>query len=208
MKGLLLKDFYMTVKYCKLTLVVSGLFLVISFFNETSLFFMFYPCMICGLIPSTLLAYDERSRWQQYSMTMPYSKAQIVSSKYLIGLVSQLLMLIVIAVAQAIKMSTGGGFVLGDYLVTLMTVTVLSLFSSSVSLPFMFKLGVEKGRLSYYVMVGVACALSAVATALLNGETPQIVPLGSILPVLCIVAVGVYALSWYLAIVFFKKREL
>ncbi len=208
MKGLLLKDFYMTVKYCRMTLLISALFLTLSFFSETSLFFLFYPCMVCGLIPTTLLAYDERSRWLQYSMTMPYTQTQIVSSKYLIGLMAQTLMLLVIAVVQAIKMSTGSGFVLGDYLVTLMMVMVLSLLSSSISLPFIFKLGVEKGRLAYYVMVGVVCGLGAAATALLNGETQQPVALGSVLPVLCLFAAGIYALSWYLSIVFFKKREL
>ena len=207
MKGLLLKDFYMMIKYCRITLAVSVLFLVLAFFND-SLFILFYPSMICGLIPTTLLAYDERSRWLQYSMTMPYTKTQIVSSKYLIGLISQSLMLLVIAAVQAIKMSMSGGFMLREYLTMLMLVAVLSLFSSSVSMPFIFKLGVEKGRITYYVMVGVACALSAGTSVLLSNETPQPVALDGVLPVLLLIVTGIYALSWYLSVVFFKKREL
>ena len=148
----------MMIKYCRITLAVSVMFLVLAFFND-SLFILFYPSMICGLIPTTLLAYDERSRWLQYSMTMPYTKTQIVSSKYLIGLTGQILMLLVIAAVQATKMSMSGGFMLREYLTMLMLVAVLSLFSSSVSLPFIFKLGVEKGRITYYVMVGVVCGL-------------------------------------------------
>lgn len=207
MKGLILKDFYMMIKYCRITLAVSVMFLVLAFFND-NLFILFYPSMICGLIPTTLLAYDERSRWLQYSMTMPYTKTQIVSSKYLIGLISQSLMLLVIAAVQAIKMSMSGGFMLREYLTMLMLVAVLSLFSSSVSLPFIFKMGVEKGRIAYYVMVGVVCALSAGTSVLLSNETPQPVALDGVLPVLLLIVSGIYALSWYLSVVFFKKREL
>ena len=207
MKGLLLKDFYMMIKYCRITLAVSVMFLVLAFFND-NLFILFYPSMICGLIPTTLLAYDERSRWLQYSMTMPYTKTQIVSSKYLIGLISQSLMLLVIAAVQAVKMSMSGSFMLREYLTMLMLVAVLSLFSSSVSLPFIFKLGVEKGRIAYYVMVGVACGLSAGTSMLLSNETPQPIAFDSVLPVICLIAAGFYALSWYLSVVFFKKREI
>lgn len=207
MKGLLLKDFYMMIKYCRITLAVSVMFLVLAFFND-NLFILFYPSMICGLIPTTLLAYDERSRWLQYSMTMPYTQTQIVSSKYLIGLISQSLMLLVIAAVQAIKMSMSGGFMLREYLTMLMLVAVLSLFSSSVSLPFIFKLGVEKGRIAYYVMVGVACGLGGGVSVLLGKDTLQPVAFDAVLPVLLLIVAGIYALSWYLSVVFFKKREL
>ena len=206
MKGLLLKDFYMMIKYCRITLAVSVMFLVLAFFND-NLFILFYPSMICGLIPTTLLAYDERSRWLQYSMTMPYTQTQIVSSKYLIGLISQSLMLLVITAVQAIKMSMSGGFMLREYLTMLMLVAVLSLFSSSVSLPFIFKLGVEKGRIAYYVMVGVACGLGGGVSVLLGKDTLQPVAFDAVLPVLLLIAAGIYALSWYLSVVFFKKRE-
>ena len=207
MKGLLLKDFYMTIKYCRMTLVVSVLFLILAFFND-SLFILFYPSMICGLIPTTLLAYDERSRWLQYSMTMPYTKTQIVSSKYLIGLTGQILMLLVIAAVQAVKMRMSGSFMLREYLITLMLIAILSLFSSSVSLPFIFKLGVEKGRITYYVMVGVVCGLGGGASVVLGKEIPQHMALDSVLPVLLLIVAGIYALSWYLSVVFFKKREI
>lgn len=207
MKGLLLKDFYMTIKYCRMTLLVSVLFLILAFFND-SLFILFYPGMICGLIPTTLLAYDERSRWLQYSMTMPYTKTQIVSSKYLIGLIGQILMLLVIAAVQAVKMRMSGSFMLREYLITLMLIAILSLFSSSVSLPFIFKLGVEKGRITYYVMVGVVCGLGGGASVVLGKEVPQHMALDSVLPVICLIAAGIYALSWYLSVVFFQKREI
>ena len=209
MKGLLLKDLYMAAKYCRLPLVLAAVFMVVSYFSDTNLFFLFYPCMVCGMIPITLLGYDENSKWLQYSRTMPYTSAQIVSAKYLIGLFAQLLMLLLTAIVQALRMSTGSGLVLGEYLVLLMTLTVLSLVSSSISLPFMFKLGVQKGRLAYFFMVGIATAASVSMGTIFGEKLPEVAPVaGMILPVLCLIAAGIYALSWYLSIVLFKKREL
>ena len=209
MKGLLLKDLYMAVKYCRMPLLLAAVFMAVSFFSDTNLYFLFYPCMVCGMIPVTLLGYDENSRWLQYSRTMPYTSAQIVSAKYLMGLFAQLAMLLVTAVVQAIRMGMSGSFVFGEYLVLLMMLAVLSLISSSISLPFIFKLGVQKGRLAYFFMVGVATAASVSAGVLFGEKLPEVAPVASmILPVVCLIGIGIYALSWYLSIVFFKKREL
>jgi hypothetical protein len=42
----------------------------------------------------------------------------------------------------------------------------------------------------------------------LGKEIPQHMALDSVLPVLLLIVAGIYALSWYLSVVFFKKREL
>ena len=104
MKGLLLKDWYMMKMYCKSYHFIAVVFVALSLVSNGNMFFVFYPCLLCGMIPVNLLGYDERSRWMQYSGTMPYTKAQIVSGKYLIGLLAQLTILLVMGVAQAVKM--------------------------------------------------------------------------------------------------------
>ena len=208
MKGLLLKDFYMMLKYCRTYLLMVMVFIAVSFFNGESLLFVFYPCMLCGMIPVTLLSYDERSKWLQYSATMPYSRAQIVSGKYLIGLCIQAAMLLITGIAQAVRMSLNGAFSWEEYLVLMLMLTAMALLTSSISLPFMFKLGVEKGIMAYYVMIGVVCGGSVVASGLVEESMAQEIGLNAVLPVICLAGVGIYALSWYLSIVFFRKREL
>ena len=108
MKGLILKDLYMMKAYCKAYLLIAAVFIAVSFFGDSNLLFIFYPCMLCGVIPVNLLGYDERSRWMQYSESMPYTKAQIVSCKYLIGLGTQIIMMTVTGIAQAIRMHING----------------------------------------------------------------------------------------------------
>ena len=208
MKGLLLKDLYMTAKYCRSYLLIAAVFIAVSFVGNDNMFFIFYPCLLCGMIPVNLLGYDERSRWLQYSETMPYSRAQIVSGKYLIGLGAQSAMLIVTAIAQAIRMNINNSFSASDYLVMIMLLLIMSMLSSSICLPFIFKLGVEKGRMAYYVMIGIICGGSVVASTVLRDAMQSDIKLNGVLALVAVLGIAIYALSWYLSIVFYKKREL
>ncbi len=208
MKGLLLKDLYMTAKYCRSYLLIAAVFIAVSFVGNDNMFLIFYPCLLCGMIPVNLLGYDERSRWLQYSETMPYSRAQIVSGKYLIGLGAQTAMLIVTAIAQAIRMNINNSFSASDYLVMIMLLLIMSMLSSSICLPFIFKLGVEKGRMAYYVMIGIICGGSVVASTVLRDAMQSDIKLNGVLALVAVLGIAIYALSWYLSIVFYKKREL
>ena len=164
--------------------------------------------MLCGMIPVTLLGYDERSGWMQYSGTMPYAKEQIVSEKYLIGILVQLTMLLVTGIAQATKMMIAGDFVLGKLAVLMLLMLVVSMLASSIPLPFIFKLGVEKGRTAYYVMIGFVCGASVLATSFFRSQLGIEIKPNLVLAILAVVGVGVYALSWLMAITFYKKREI
>lgn len=208
MKGLLLKDWYMMKMYCKNYILIAVIFIAISLVNEDNLFFVFYPCLLCGMIPVNLLGYDERSRWLQYSGTLPYTKNQLVSVKYLIGLMAQAAVLIATGIAQAIKMGLKGTFVWSDFMVLLLLLLTVATMTSSISLPFIFKLGVEKGRTAYYVMIGFVCGASVLASSLLRGQMQMEIQPNLLLMALALVGICVYGLSWYLAVVFYKKREL
>ena len=70
------------------------------------------------------------------------------------------------------------------------------------------KYGVEKGRIAYYVMVGIVCGGSVAASQLMTESTEQEINLFGVLPIVCLIGIGIFALSWYLSIVFYKKREL
>jgi len=208
MKGLLLKDWYMMKKYCRYHLFCTIGFIILSILSAGNMFFVFYPCMLCGMIPVNLIGYDERSRWMQYSGTMPYTKAQIVSGKYVIGSLVQFTTMLAIVAAQAVKMAAAGNFIPGKLAILILLLLIVSTLSSSICLPFIFKLGVEKGRTAYYVMIGFVCGASALASGLFGDQPGAEIKPGIILSLLAAVSIGVYVLSWYMSIVFFKKREI
>jgi len=208
MKGLLLKDWYMMKQYCRYYLFCAAGFIILSLMSAGNMFFVFYPCMLCGMIPVNLIGYDERSRWMQYSGTMPYTKAQIVSGKYIIGSLTQLTIMLVIGAAQAVKMTVSGDFVPGEFAVLMLLMLIVSTLSSSICLPFIFKLGVEKGRTAYYVMIGFVCGASALASGLFGDLHGAEIKPNLILAVLAAAGIGIYIFSWYLSVVFYKKREI
>ena len=208
MKGLLLKDWYMMKKYCRYYLFVSIGFIILSMMNSGNMFFIFYPCLLCGMIPVNLLGYDERSRFTEYVGTLPYTKTQIVSAKYLIGLFTQVAMLTVICITQGVKMGIDGTFVLKEFFVLMMLLLIMASVASSLTLPFIFKYGVEKGRGAYYVMIGVVCAGSIIATKIFKEGLQNKIQLNAVLPIACLVGIGIYVISWYLSVVFYKKKEM
>ena len=144
----------------------------------------------------------------QYSGTMPYTKTQIVSAKYLIGLLAQVAMLLVTGIAQGIKMTVGGNFVFGEFAVLMLLLLTMATFTSSISLPFIFKFGVEKRRTAYDIMIGFGCGARVLASSILRGQLVSEIQPNLVLALLAIVGIGVYILSWYLSVVFFKKREI
>lgn len=208
MKGLLLKDWYMMRQYCRYYLFCAVGFTILSVMSTDNMFFVFYPCLLCGMIPVNLIGYDERSGWMQYSGAMPYTKEQIVSGKYIIGLLAQLIMVIVMGTAQAAKMMIDGSFFPGEFAVLMLLMLIVSTIASSISLPFIFKLGVEKGRTAYYVMIGFVCGASVFASSLLKGQAGIEMRPNLMLVILAVIGICIYVFSWYMSLVFYRKREI
>lgn len=83
MKGLLRKDLYLMIKYCRLFFILIIVFSFAGAWNN-NLFFALYPITISSIIPVNLLSYDEKSNWSLYACTFPCSRKEIVSSKYIL----------------------------------------------------------------------------------------------------------------------------
>ena len=126
----------------------------------------------------------------------------------MIVLLTQLTVLVATGVAQAVKMIVSGNFVFGDFAVLMLLMLIVSTLTSSICLPFVFKLGVEKGRMAYYIMSGFLCGASVLASSILRGQLMREIQPNLILALVAVVGIGVYILSWYLSVVFFKRRDI
>lgn len=208
MKGLLLKDLYLVNKCCRSYLLIAAVFLFVSLWGDNNMFFLVYPCLFANLLPVTLLAYDERSKWEEFCGALPYTKAQLVSAKYLVGLIIQCIMLLLTGAAQAYRMIHAGTFQWENYLALLVALLFMSGLVSSLALPLMFKMGTEKGRIAYYVMVGAVCGLSVAGVTIFRSEPHVYVNSGLIISGLLVVTVLMYVISWRISIAFYQKREI
>ena len=161
MKGLLLKDLYMSEKYCRVFLLIVVVFFGMSLMSGPGFFLLAYPCILMGLIPASLISYDEREKWDVYSGTLPCSRRQLVSCKYLVGLIGELPVICITTVLYALGLFRMGAFdphaVLGMAAVFLL----LGLIGPAATLPFMFRFGAEKGRIAYFAVIILLCGVSA-----------------------------------------------
>ena len=123
------------------------------------------------------------------------------------GILVQGAMLIAVGIAQAVRMNLSGSFQLGTYALTIALIFVMSSVASSISLPFMFRWGVEKGRIAYYAMIGFVCAGGYLGSVFFTSGTglessPRVIPV-----VLLLAGTAVYAISWLASISLFNRRE-
>lgn len=208
MRGLLLKDFYMICKHFKMYLVIDAVFIAVAFFSEDNIMFMTIPIMLAGVIPVTLLAYDERSHWTEYCGALPYSKAQIVSAKYITGLFSQLAVMIVIMTAMLVRNGISP-YPDSDYLLlTVLAMFTVSLIFPTLCLPFCLKFGTEKGRIVYYIVIA---AVASIAALLLKSTEAAVIIVASstfVMPAVLITPTALYAASWVLSIILYNNKEL
>ena len=154
MKGLLLKDWKTLLKQMKVMLAITTLLACVPG-TYLSAFALFYAAMM----PITALAYDERAKWDELAAMMPYSVKEIVGSKYVLGL---LLVLPVLALSVLSRLIVHSTPISGENTMAMLITACLSLILMSINLPFMFHLGVEKGRIIYILLTcgGVVAGVS------------------------------------------------
>lgn len=202
MKGLLQKELYCIWKCCRAVLFLIIFFTVLSLWSRENILFLLYPLLFAGTLPMTLLSYDERDHWEAFASSLPLSRAQLVSSKYLVGLGMAVLATVPLLLAQTLvnQLSGEGLFQL------IQLALLLGLLPPALLLPVIFRFGVSKGRLLYYCMVGGFCGLFL---ALMNPEEGILPTLSQNLGLLlCLLPVVAFGLSWLLSIRLYQKRDL
>jgi len=148
MRGLLLKDYYTLLKQLKLYLVFIVILSAIPSMNMTSI-----GVVYAAMLPITAIAFDERCKWDQIAVMMPYKRSDLVFSKFLIGyfgvVVTSIISIGIQAVIGAFK---GQGLTTEQILVVVLT-AFAGLTLLAINLPFMFWLGVERGRIVFMVLI-------------------------------------------------------
>lgn len=209
MKGLLQKDLYQIWYYARTILLASAIMMAVSVAmpGENGSFFMVYASFLISMLPMTLLAYDQNSRFADYSVALPVTKGQLVGCKYLIGLFTMVLADLLAGLALAV-VCLHGGSVSGEMVFgTLMQVSVMPLLGSAVLLPLTYRFGYEKAKYIYYLFVGLSAALMGFGVAT-DGDLPGLaLPAGWAQLGFWLVCLVLYAVSWRLSIAWYGKAE-
>ena len=205
MKALLMKDFYTLWRQLKVYLLVM---LVISVFNGA--YGNIFITIWAALLPYTAMAYDERSKWDQMAAMMPYSTRDIVVSKYVMGWLctaAAALFAMVLQLLQTVLGSPLAAFAPVDNLMG----CCASLCVLAITLPLMFRFGVEKGRLMMFLIIFLVCgsagALSSIAVSVDHTAGGLSGPFAALMAVLPIAAAALTAVSVPLSMKFYARRQ-
>ncbi|HHW46868.1 MAG TPA: ABC-2 transporter permease [Clostridiales bacterium] len=150
MKGLLLKDFYTLTKQMKIFLFIIVIWSLIPGFSVSG-----FAIVYAGMLPITALAYDERCKWDSLAAMMPYSVNSLVLSKYILGYILISCASLLSTLAQVIMSFFKKSPFQFDSFISIVFAIIIALIVQSINLPVMFRLGVEKGRYVYYILLAI-----------------------------------------------------
>lgn len=151
MTGLILKDVYTILKQAKLFLLVAMIMLLVQ--ND---FMLSYIICYAAMLPITALGYDERAKWNKLADMLPYTITELVGSKYIIGYLSIGAAALTAVVFKCFYILIGKSSFSQDYWIIFCLIICAALMIQAVTLPLMFWLGVERGRLLFIIVVVAA----------------------------------------------------
>ena len=208
MKGLLRKDLYSLVKLGKLYLLITVIFWGAYIAGYHSEFYFSYPTIMLSMLGISLISYDERTRWDKYCDSLPATRAQTVTSKYLllgIMITAMSLLSLVVAILATHELQLSAGLAA--------TSMGIALLLPAVSMPLCYKFGTEQARWVTLVALGGSVALFFILGSLLfdnlfdpNSYTTRL-PTTAIL-LLPLIGLALFVLSWRLSIRIYQNREL
>lgn len=204
MIGLILKDLFTLTRQALMYIVFIAVFSLMPGYNMAS-----FAVMMACMMPMTALAYDERSHWDRLAASMPYTTAQLVLSKYLMGLILMLCSVALGLIALPLQRLVNPDVSLQELMSVSLGALGAGMLIQGVLLPVMFRFGTEKARLFMLVLMGAVfagiAALSQAQDALrgfmegMNG--------GAVAAVLAGLAATVYLVSMPLSIRAYRRRN-
>ena len=204
MIGLRLKDLFTLTRQALMYIVFIAVFSLMPGYNMAS----FAVIMAC-MMPMTALAYDERSHWDRLAASMPYTTAQLVLSKYLMGLILMLCSVALGIIALPLQRLVNPDVSLPELLSVSLGALGAGMLIQGVLLPVMFRFGTEKARLFMLVLMGAVFAGIAALTQAQDALRSFMEGIngGAVAAVLAGLAATVYLVSMPLSIRAYRRRN-
>ena len=159
MKGILLKDM-MTLKRTMLLYLVLIVFFAVSNGGSGAAFAMFYSIAM----PVNMIAVDERSRFDRLMPMLPVRRVYCVLDKYIGAWGCLALAAVLGIVSESVR---AGALVLSP---VILPAVAVCLISQAITLPLLFRFGVDQGRMIYMIAIIVMAGLLGALGSLIDGQ--------------------------------------
>ncbi|MBR6581630.1 MAG: ABC-2 transporter permease [Ruminococcus sp.] len=210
MKGLLLKELIMLKKGSVILIIFFILFGINGLAGNATMFFLF-P-LFTDLLLYGHINYDEQSKWQQYSIALPYGRKTIVSSKYVAMAVGAVVSTAIVVLSYGVSVAIGKAeFSLKSLVGYVILSLAIGIVYPTFFLPLAYKFNSEKGRTIMLFLNGASGAIAVFLLTAIDGTgiVAKLSNYTNILPYIAIAAVIVlFALSWFISVKIYEKRDL
>lgn len=155
MKGLIIKDLLNLRRYLKTLLLFLIWYGFLSYRNGDSGLLMTIVALFITMMVITSMTEDESTKWDRLALAMPISRKTMVKSKYLL-----LILLLIVGVIPATGLAFIIMYIKGTLNISRLWITsygafAIALIFVAVSIPLIYKYGVEKTRLLVFIIVAI-----------------------------------------------------
>lgn len=214
MKALIVKDLLNLKSYFKQLVFIYGFYLVFSLMGIWDItFFVSIATMLGAMMFMSTMSYDELSKWDAFALSAPISRKDLVTSKYL-------LMLLSLLGSTGLSLAIGVPILLIQHNLALTELlaftgsTVLVLMTGfSIILYIAFKVGIEKARIAMMAVFLLPTALIFILGKNIKhlGISIKSINLEQMLPALAagavIITVVVVLVTYYLSVKTVQNKE-
>lgn len=202
MNALLMKDYYTLIRQTRIFLIMIVIFAVMPGFSMAG-----FAIVYSAMLPITALAYDERSKWDSLAAMMPYTTKQIVLSKYILGYIAIVSAAVLALIAQYAVTAVQGVALDVSELISIFYIACAATIILAVSLPFMFRLGVEKGRILLFILIAAfAAGVMIAGDKLVDYLNSTQMQMNALTLIAAGVSIGINLISIMLSIRFYRKK--
>jgi ABC-2 type transport system permease protein len=213
MYGFILKDILANRKYIYISFGIIPIYFVYGFLLNDMSFFLPFLMLFCTMFVLTSFTYDEMAGWNQYALTMPISRNEIIYAKYLLTFVLNLLAGVLAVLLNVILVFLVRQSLPTDFLLHIWLFTAAALVFNCIQLPIIIKLGPEKARFSLIAILflPVIAFLGLSKLEAFQGLSTSIAQLARytdllliLSPLLVILFIGI---SMQISVAIFRKKE-
>ncbi len=204
MKGLILKDVFTLKKAFKSYLILFVGYLAIDMMSESSALTLSIAFIISTMLPIATISYDEKCKWDKLVNTMPFSRRDIVYSKYLLGILLTAISLVAVFVISKIPF--------WERLASVIAMGLMCMIYQAFLIPALLKFGSERGRIIMMIILLVPFMAGGLLSKIVDFESMNIghfidENIFVIAIVMLLSAVLIYALSIALSVKIYSKKE-
>lgn len=213
MKGLILKDLLILKNQVKNLIFIIIIFFAMAAVNKDFSFVaVLIPFYIVMLIVSTF-SYDEYNHWDSFCNTLPYTRKDIVSAKYLLFLFGIVTALIVGTLASVVETYVDKTVLLEDSLFSLVGEVGGIAITLSLFIPFLYKFGSQKGRTVLMTVVFAISLLLGLLIKIFGANIDSLLnalnSLNILVTILCIIVIMILIIyvSYRISIKIYSNKE-